>query len=518
MEGIMTTNRKPLQKYNPGSLDETDTETLKLGILEELWDISTNFVQTDEILGDAHQRIDTLEIDRENVNAKFEEVINLSVEGDEALAERITTLSTEISDADKALGSQIEETNKVVSDLKGTVATNKIELESSISDAVGALTEKDKEIISQAEEDLKQARKDLAEAISSGDADAAKKLQEEIDRLMGIISDTKTEIEAKLSVTNQTVANLDKALSQQITDVQANFNGQIAGVNQTISAQADKLGKVEAKWGVTTNVNGKVTGVSMNNDGKTGTFAVQADRFTISDGTSDATVVPFEVVGAHTRIRSAYINSIQSDNWNGSNVGWAITRDGWASFNNVTVRGAIYATTGVFENVVINSSCVYNGTISSNQIQDTAVTAANKVSGSGPGTSGSPNHTLTSTVVSGTVVNARPYNRVLYVTYPGIITVGGYSGPSGSSKQFTVTVDLVYNGAVISAITVKDWRPNTPGTTFEFTAAIAGVIPANTTGSYAFRVNNFTQDRYPSIDYTSQVCLAAIYKASNEIT
>ncbi|MGL5013513.1 MAG: hypothetical protein ACRC6V_04360, partial [Bacteroidales bacterium] len=45
------------------------------------------------------------------------------------------------------------------------------------------------------------------------------------------------------------------------------------------------------------------------------------------------------------RIMSAYINSLQSDNWNGSTTGWAILNNGNAYFNNVTVRGTVHAST-----------------------------------------------------------------------------------------------------------------------------------------------------------------------------
>lgn len=573
----MTTNRKPLQKYNPGSLDETDTESLKMGVVEELWEISTNFMQTDEILGDAFEKIEELEIDRDGINAQITEITRLSVEGDKALAEKITKLSADIDSGDSNLSSKIEETNRVVSDLEKTTAENKLELGSSISsvkneaksdlekaekdlaDAIArgdeeeaerlraeigrlqgiidankadieaklkvtnttlagldkAMAENkleleasikgvgdsasaaDKEAADKADKALKEAQAALDKAIKDGDTDAAKKLQAEVDRLTGVINSNKTDIEAKLTVTNTTVATLEKSTTSQITNLQSDYNGKFSNVNQTLSTHTDKLGKVEAKWGVTVDANGTVGGVQLIS-GASGRseFKVNADVFSITNGSQ--TVKPVTIEG------------------------------GKATFNNIIARGhieassgsftgTVTATNGVFDNVTINKTCRFLGTIDSTQINDTAVTAANKMSATGPGISPNPNHTLVSDMVVGNVLNARPYNRVLYVAYPGIVSTTAEGGGGSTQKQLRVTVQLLYRGAVVSEIVIKDYRPNQPGSGFDFTSSIAGIIPANTTGEYRLRVTCFAQDRYPSINYTAQVCLAAIYKTSNEI-
>jgi hypothetical protein len=59
-------------------------------------------------------------------------------------------------------------------------------------------------------------------------------------------------------------------------------------------------------------------------------------------------------------------NTIQSYDYNASTDGWIIRGDGYAEFNEVTVRGAIYATSGELGNLnVINDITVTSGAIKS---------------------------------------------------------------------------------------------------------------------------------------------------------
>ncbi|MGL5964893.1 MAG: phage tail tip fiber protein, partial [Fusobacteriaceae bacterium] len=148
-------------------------------------------------------------------------------------------------------------------------------------------------------------------------------------------------------IKEETVARTDgdSALGKRITELSASTEAGVAELRQEMSVVSDKVGKVEAKWGVEMNVNGKISGVSLNNDGKRSDFSIVADRFSISDGSASQTIPPFEVVGGHTRIQSAFVNSLQSDNWDQASKaqGWAITRNGNAWFNDVTIRGTLFA-------------------------------------------------------------------------------------------------------------------------------------------------------------------------------
>lgn len=168
----------------------------------------------------------------------------------------------------------------------------------------------------------------------------------------------------------------DGILSRKIDTVKAESSSGIAEVKQTTSALSDGLGKIEAKWGVQTNVNDKIAGIQLNNDGKFSSFSVIADSFTISNGTFDSTP-PFEVVGSETRIKSALVENISSDNYTPGVSGWNIDKDGKAEFSDVFVRGHVEATSGsfkgrveadsgIFKGHVEAASGIFNGTVNAN--------------------------------------------------------------------------------------------------------------------------------------------------------
>ncbi|MDS0957849.1 phage tail tip fiber protein, partial [Enterobacter hormaechei] len=85
-----------------------------------------------------------------------------------------------------------------------------------------------------------------------------------------------------------------------------------------------------------------------------------ADRFAVMMQAGGTPTIVFTTQNGQLIIRDAVIgegtignskigNYIQSSTWDGTgNVGWHINKSGYAVFNNVTVRGSIYATTGNF--------------------------------------------------------------------------------------------------------------------------------------------------------------------------
>lgn len=168
---------------------------------------------------------------------------------------------------------------------------------------------------------------------------------------------------AKIEEVDRVSKEGDKALSERITTVQAESESGLAKVTNQITAVSDKLGTVEAKWGLQVEAGDVVGSIELGaTSGGESHFRVRADRFTVSNGGTES-IPPFEVVGGHTRINSAYINSIQSDNWGPSSggEGWAITRDGWAHFNNITAKGTIYADAGYFKGHVEAGSGSFKG-------------------------------------------------------------------------------------------------------------------------------------------------------------
>lgn len=114
------------------------------------------------------------------------------------------------------------------------------------------------------------------------------------------------------SVSNEITARAtaDTALASDITAVTATANGNTASVgilSTAATAVINDLAVVQARYGVSLDVNGYVSGFVQNNDGVSGSFVVSADRFAIvspTGGSGQAGLVPFEVAAGKINIRS----------------------------------------------------------------------------------------------------------------------------------------------------------------------------------------------------------------------
>lgn len=164
--------------------------------------------------------------------------------------------------------------------------------------------------------------------------------------------------------------------STKIDSVQTSVGDVTATVQQQAQAFANLNGKLSAQWGqkvqIDANGNKYVAGMQMGVEGQGGQYQsywmASADNFAVYNPVAGAAQLAFLIKGTQTYIREGFIengsisnlkigNVLQSYNWNGNDVGWCINKDGWATFNNVTVRGTIYGNDGYF-----------NGTIRANKI------------------------------------------------------------------------------------------------------------------------------------------------------
>lgn len=494
--------------YRPGFVDDGSLEALKMAVDKELSEVSNALYVTTERTADTITRIDKLEISGDTqygeLVAKIEEVDKVSKEGDVALASRITTISAEVGDNKSAITTESEaraEADRVIT--------------TRVDNILGAMEGDLGPLVGQIQTDLRVL------------ADVDGVLSTRIDTVSAEYKAADETIKA--SVKNEETARVtaDQALASQVSTVESKLGQDIAAVQQYATTEINKVdGKVDAngnainsinaKWGVQVNVNNKVTGIQLNNDGNSSSFSVQADRFTVSDG-SNTTAAPFEVVGTNTRIKSAYVQSLQSDTWDGANNGWAITRDGYAKFNNVHVRGTIDATNGTFDNVVIRNSCVYQGSITSDQIQDTAVTALTKASNTINTSTGVGGTTIDQVLCTGNVAIARGYARTIQFTYPGAISVRGTKGGSGS-KQLIVKLVLRYQGNVISEAVHANTNTSSDYSYF-MGGTVVGTIPANTTGALQVNAYLYFQDTSGlAMSAITQVSQFSIFKVSSELS
>jgi predicted phage tail protein len=166
------------------------------------------------------------------------------------------------------------------------------------------------------------------------------------------------------------VTELSKVVEGQaskIDSVQTSVGDVVVTVQQQSQALSDLNGKLSAQWGqkvqIDNNGNKYVAGMQLGIEGSGGQFQsyfmVSADNFAIYNPVAGAAQLAFAIKNGQSFLREAFIedgsinnakigNVIQSNNWNGNDQGWAIVKDGWAVFNNVTVRGTVIANAGQF--------------------------------------------------------------------------------------------------------------------------------------------------------------------------
>lgn len=196
-----------------------------------------------------------------------------------------------------------------------------------------------------------------------------------------------------------TIVDNEKALAELTNQVIAKgtaldeLTGEVINLTSTVSQKMTSIvysnGTAKALYTLNLGINrGGVlysAGMSMSIEPVNGTYVstvlFAANRFGIYSGTDAANYkLAFAVYNGQVFINEAFIRDatitnakigeyIQSANWNGSTTGWHINKNGNAWFNNVTIRGTVYATSGILDNVTINENCVIKGKLTANQIE-----------------------------------------------------------------------------------------------------------------------------------------------------
>ena len=228
--------------------------------------------------------------------------------GDSTNAAAITTEATARADADSAeataretvAASVVTETEaRVAAD--GTLATDITTVASSVTTEATA-----------------RATADTAEA-TARELVAASVATEVSDRETAI-----TAVEASVTAEATARAAADTAeataretvaasLTTEVSDREAAITTVAASVTTEATARAAADNTLLAKYGVTLNSNGYVTGFSQNNDGTTGTFKILADKFTIvdpSDSAGEAGTQVFDIENGVVTMGSAHIGNL----------------------------------------------------------------------------------------------------------------------------------------------------------------------------------------------------------------
>ncbi|ELJ6178485.1 DUF1983 domain-containing protein [Escherichia coli] len=180
----------------------------------------------------------------------------------------------------------------------------------------------------------------------------------------------------------ETLADFTQASATKINSLTVTVNGQTAAINQTAQAVADVNGNLNAMYNIKVGVaaNGQYyaagmgIGVQNTPGGMQSQVIFLADRFAVTTQAGAVVSLPFVIQNGQTFIRETFIqdgtisnakigNFIQSNNYAAGSAGWKLNKAGDAEFNNVTVRGVVYASGGSFTGEIQATSGKFKGTV-----------------------------------------------------------------------------------------------------------------------------------------------------------
>ncbi|MCX2442391.1 TipJ family phage tail tip protein [Citrobacter freundii] len=175
------------------------------------------------------------------------------------------------------------------------------------------------------------------------------------------------EVRADILVVKTTIAQVDKAMAEMSTQVQAQIKDVTASLEDKLTAVVDATG-ASAIYTLKTGV--RINGVMYNAGMSIAVLAeagkpvvtrvgFNANQFVLMSGCGDTQYSPFAVINGQVFISDAFIQDgsidnakigqyIQSNVYTPGSVGWHINKNGNSEFNNVTVRGTVYASDGEF--------------------------------------------------------------------------------------------------------------------------------------------------------------------------
>ncbi|MCE3106955.1 TipJ family phage tail tip protein [Yersinia enterocolitica] len=183
-----------------------------------------------------------------------------------------------------------------------------------------------------------------------------------------------------------TQANDARAFSEYQLLVTATFEEQTAAIDQKMTAVVDADG-ASATYSLRAGLNykgqfvsaGMVIGAEFVSGVAKASIGFNADSFILLSGPEGNKFSPWAVVNGQTFINDAFIQDgsvtnlkigqyIMSNNYVIGMLGWKIDKSGNAEFNNVTIRGTVYATAGKFSGTIESNDGYFGGTVYARKI------------------------------------------------------------------------------------------------------------------------------------------------------
>ncbi|ELE6493461.1 DUF1983 domain-containing protein [Enterobacter kobei] len=280
----------------------------------------------------------------------------------------ITDLSQVVTDLDSSMASRLEELSAQTDKASGGIQNNAIAL---ITSTLAQVNQRN--LLSVQYGDNKAS----IDRVDNVMADASKAVAESL-RVLDSSTGGNT---ANVTDLSKTLADFTQASATQINSLKVTVNGQSAAIIQNSQVSADINNNLNAMYSIKVAVDsngnqyaaGMGIGVQNTPSGMQTQVLFLADRFAVMTQAGGAVTLPFVIQNGQAIIRDTVIGDgtignakigsyIQSSTWDGTgNVGWHINKSGYATFNNVTVRGSIYATNGNFSFNGSGNTTVING-------------------------------------------------------------------------------------------------------------------------------------------------------------
>ena len=332
---------------------------------------------------------------RKETNAQIDRIDNVIAEEKKATAEAVSVVKASITDLDKKTDASVSRLDQAIADessaraqaisgvnasistLDSKVTSNVTRIDKAIADETQARTDAISSLNSSLTSTINSKVSEVSTALSTHEASSAEKF--------GQISASFDSVNSSITEWSQAMATADEALSSKIDQLTVTVNGNTTAIETTSKALTDFKGNIDASYSIklATDANGMkyATGMSLGLTGDGTNFQTQCiflvDRFVLMTAANGTYTTPFYVENGAMYVREAFIkngsidnakigNVITSYNWNGNDQGWAIVKDGWATFNNVTVRGTVYANAGVFNGTVYATDGKFSGTVEAN--------------------------------------------------------------------------------------------------------------------------------------------------------
>ncbi|EOZ7539562.1 host specificity protein J [Enterobacter hormaechei] len=329
----------------------------------------------------------------------FKDLIENAVDSNE----KIAGMANDIKQANDELAQQAQEIAKNAQDI-GKVQTSVTNLSSTVGDVSSSLSKLEQTVatadtalgqridnISVSVDGMTGGVKNSAIAIIQGNLAqvAARKTlsasvagnSAQLDRIDEVIVNEKeatarsllslqTDVngnKASINSLNQTFSDYQQATATQINGITATVNGHTSAITTNAQAIANVNGDLKAMYNIKVGVasNGQYyaagmgIGVENTPSGMQSQVIFLADRFAVTHQAGATVTLPFVIQNGQVFINDAYFrdasiqfakitDSLKSNNFVTGKTGWNMPKSGNAELNNVTVRGALYATTGNF--------------------------------------------------------------------------------------------------------------------------------------------------------------------------